>query len=88
MTEIKIQRLVKWKGFFVFVECCIYLRRPGWKVVEMVLEPGVDFFYVADSDGAAGGGAEGVVAVGGEVDAVFEGLPFGKGEEGAEAAVP
>ena len=49
----------------------------------VVCEASEDFFDVADSDGAAGGRLEVVVAGEVEVDAVFEGFPFGVGEEGA-----
>lgn len=85
MREVEVQRLVEREGDGVVVEGHVEL---GFGVGDgVVLEAGEDFLLEADADGAAGLGAEGVVAVELEVVGVAEADPFFVGEEGAEAAV-
>jgi hypothetical protein len=68
VAEVKVEGLVKWEGGGHGVEGCVGLGGAGGELVEVVLEPGGEFFDVPDAGGAAGGGGEAVVAVELEVD--------------------
>jgi hypothetical protein len=85
--EVHVEGLVEGKGRGRGVEGHVGLGCAGGEVVEVALEAGVDLLDIADAYTAADGGAEAVVAVELEVDAVFEALPFFVGEEVAEGAV-
>lgn len=79
MGEVEIEGLVQGKGRVHAVKGDVDLRRGGGD--EVVVQTGEDFLNVADADSAAGGGFEVVISREGEVDAVFEALPFLVGEE-------
>ena len=79
--EVEVDGLVEWEGRIHLVQRRVDVGASCREVIEMALKTGVNLFHEANTYATASGGAETVVAVELQIDAVLESLPLFVGEE-------